>query len=108
MYTVSLQDFIGKMDVENLTPQVDVENIEISQSDVNRPALQLAGFFDYFDHHRIQIIGQVEHTYMEKQGVEKSTEMVGRIMSYKVIGSPSASTVTEQQIIMANTMTRKQ
>ncbi len=84
MYTVSLQDFIGKMDVENLTPQVDVENIEISQSDVNRPALQLAGFFDYFDHHRIQIIGQVEHTYMEKQGVEKSTEMVGRIMSYKV------------------------
>lgn len=86
MYTVSLQKFIEKMDVENLTPEVDVENIEITQSDVNRPALQLAGFFDYFDHHRVQIIGQVEHTYMEKQGVEKSAEMMGKIMSYKVPG----------------------
>ncbi|MCH5264667.1 MAG: HPr(Ser) kinase/phosphatase [Lachnospiraceae bacterium] len=86
MYTVSLQQFIDKMNVENLTPQLDVDSIEISQSDVNRPALQLAGFFDYFDHHRIQLIGQVEHTYMEKQGIEKSTEMMGQIMSYKVPG----------------------
>lgn len=86
MYTVSLENFIEKMEVENLVPDVDVENIEISQADINRPALQLAGFFDYFDHHRIQIIGQVEHTYMEKQGIEKSVEMIGKIMSYKVPG----------------------
>ena len=84
MYTVSLEKFIEKMNVENLTPEVDIENIEISQTDMNRPALQLAGFFDYFDNHRVQIIGQVEHTYMEKQGVEKSAEMIGKIMSYKV------------------------
>ena len=74
MYTVSLENFIEKMKVENLVP------------DINRPALQLAGFFDYFDHHRIQLIGQVEHTYMEKQGIEKSAEMMGKIMSYKVPG----------------------
>ena len=58
--------------------------IKITQSDINRPALQLAGFFDYFDHHRVQIIGHVENTYMEKQGLEYSVEMMGRIMSYKV------------------------
>lgn len=84
MYTVSLQKFAEKMDIENLTPDIDIENIEISQSDINRPALQLAGFFDYFDHHRIQVIGQVEHTFMEKQGDVVSTEMMGKIMSYKV------------------------
>lgn len=84
MYTVSLKKFIEKMEVENLTPEVDIDSIEIAQSDMNRPALQLAGFFDYFDNHRVQIIGQVEHTYMEKQGVEKSAEMIGKIMSYKV------------------------
>ena len=54
------------MKVKNLTPDVDISAIEITQSDVNRPALQLAGFFDYFDHHRIQIIGQVEHTYIKQ------------------------------------------
>ena len=84
MYTVDLQDCIDKMDLECLTPDVDVSKIEISSPDINRPALQLAGFFDYFDHHRVQIIGHVENTYMEKQGLEYSVEMMGRIMSYKV------------------------
>ena len=84
MYTVDLQDCIDKMDLECLTPDVDVSKIKITQSDINRPALQLAGFFDYFDHHRVQIIGHVENTYMEKQGLEYSVEMMGRIMSYKV------------------------
>ena len=86
MYTVSLKNFIEKMGVKNLTPEVDLDACEITQADINRPALQLAGFFDYFDHHRIQIIGQVEHTYMEKQGIEKSAEMTRKIMSYKVPG----------------------
>ena len=84
MYTVSLNEFIKKMKVVNLTPEVDIENIEITQTDTNRPALQLADFFDYFDNHRVQIIGQVEYTYMEKIGVEKSAQMLGKIMSYKV------------------------
>lgn len=84
MYKVALQDCIEKMNLECLTPDVNIEEIEITQSDVNRPALQLAGFFDYFDHHRVQIIGHVENTYMEKQGMEYSVEMMGRIMSYKV------------------------
>ena len=84
MYKVALQECIEKMNLECLTAVVTIEEIEITQSDVNRPALQLAGFFDYFDHHRVQIIGHVENTYMENQGMEYSVEMMGRIMSYKV------------------------
>ena len=64
MYTVDLQDCIDKMDLECLTPDVDISQIKITQSDINRPALQLAGFFDYFDHHRVQIIGHVENTFL--------------------------------------------
>lgn len=86
MYTVALESFVEKMNVKNLTPNVKLEGRQITQADINRPALQLAGFFDYFDHHRIQIIGQVEHTYMEKQGIEKSAAMMEKIMSYKVPG----------------------
>lgn len=37
MYTVSLNEFIKKMKVVNLTPEVDIENIEITQTDTNRP-----------------------------------------------------------------------
>ena len=77
MYTVALQECIDKMNLECLTPEVELEDIKITQSDINRPALQLAGFFDYFDHHRVQIIGHVENTYMENQGMDYSTEMMG-------------------------------
>ena len=84
MYTVKLIDFVEKMKVRNLTPDIEIEDIEITQADVNRPALQLAGFFDYFDHHRIQIIGHVEATYMKKQGMEHSVGMFEKILSYHV------------------------
>ena len=84
MYTVALQECIDKMNLECLTPEVELEDIKITQSDINRPALQLAGFFDYFDHHRVQIIGHVENKYMENKGMDYSKEMMGRIMSYKV------------------------
>ena len=49
MYSVPLSELIEKMGLENLTPEIDTENILIKHIDVNRPALQLAGFFDYFD-----------------------------------------------------------
>lgn len=84
MYSVTLDEFVDKMGVESLTPEVDTSEIEITQADINRPALQLAGFFDYFDHHRIQIIGHVEATYMIKQGIEKSKEVFGKILGYHV------------------------
>ena len=84
MDTVSIKKFVDHMECKALTCEDKLSDIKITQSDINRPALQLAGFFDYFDHHRVQIIGQVEYTYMEKQGIEKSAEMMERIMSYKV------------------------
>ncbi len=84
MDTVSIRRLVDHQELKILTCEERMDDIRITQSDINRPALQLAGFFDYFDHHRVQIIGQVEYTFMEKQGIEKSTEMMEQIMSYKV------------------------
>ncbi|MEE3467136.1 MAG: HPr(Ser) kinase/phosphatase [Eubacterium sp.] len=84
MDTVSIRRLVDHQELKILTCEERMDDIKITQTDINRPALQLAGFFDYFDHHRVQIIGQVEYTYMEKQGIEKSTEMMEQIMSYKV------------------------
>lgn len=84
MYTVAITKLIDKMELENLTPEIDLEDITISQSDVNRPALQLAGYFDYFDCNRIQVVGHVENSYLETIGLEKETEMMRKIMEHKV------------------------
>lgn len=80
-YSVSMKELIDKLHLENCTPEVNIQNIQINQTDVNRPALQLAGFFDYFDSSRIQIIGHVEHTYMQQKGKEHSLAMMEKIMT---------------------------
>lgn len=79
-YKVALKDMISKMELENQTPDVSVDNTFLTQTEVNRPALQLAGYFDYFDSGRIQIIGHVENTYMQQKGLEHSLKMMERIM----------------------------
>jgi len=71
--SVPLCNLIEKMNLENLTPEVDVAGIELTMPDINRPALQLAGFMEDFDRDRIQIIGNVEHSYLKSQpdGMER-------------------------------------
>lgn len=80
-YHVSLKDLIEHFHLENCIPEMDVEDILITQTEVNRPALQLAGYFDYFDSSRIQLIGHVEHAYMQQKGIEHSAVMMERIMA---------------------------
>lgn len=84
MYTVGLNKLIEKMNLENCTPELDTKKIKISQPDVNRPALQLAGFFDYFDSDRVQIIGHVENAYMQKMSDDHGLKVISKLLDYKV------------------------
>lgn len=84
MYTVELTKLVEKMDLVNLTPEIDITPILLSQPEVNRPALQLAGFFDYFNYDRVQIIGNVEHAYMERMEKDHGTGIMKQLMSHKI------------------------
>ena len=65
MSSVTVSALIEKMKLENLTPDIDVSKIKITQPDINRPALQIAGYLEHFETGRVQIIGFVEYTYMQ-------------------------------------------
>ena len=65
MQTVGLTTLVEKLKLKNLTPEIDMANIEITTPDINRPALQMAGYFDHFASERVQIIGYVEYTYLK-------------------------------------------
>lgn len=84
MYTVQLSSLIDKMKLENLTPEINTAHIKISQPDVNRPALQLSGFFDYFDSERVQVIGNVENSYMHHMERDHGYEILSKLMDCKV------------------------
>ena len=84
MATVSLHRLIEKMKLENLTPELDLEKNKITQPDINRPALQLAGYFEHFDATRLQIIGFVEYTYLEGLEEARKREVYDRLFSYEI------------------------
>ncbi|HKM03346.1 MAG TPA: HPr(Ser) kinase/phosphatase [Lachnospiraceae bacterium] len=81
MSSVSLIKIIDKMKLENLTPDIDISKIKINQPDINRPALQLAGYFEHFEETRLQIIGFVEYTYMEGLPDERKEEVYRLLLS---------------------------
>ena len=69
------------MQLENLTPEIPVKGITITQPDINRPALQLAGYFEHYEATRLQIIGFVEYTYMQGLTVERKNEIYEKLLS---------------------------
>lgn len=78
---VSLIDIIDKMKLENLTPELDITKAKVNQPDINRPALQMAGYFEHFEATRLQIIGFVEYTYMQGLPDERKKDIYSRLLS---------------------------
>jgi len=84
MDNVELLKVIEKFELESLTPEVDPTQILVTQPDVNRPALQLAGYYDHFDSERIQIIGYVEFTYMQQLSEEERNTTYNNLLNYNI------------------------
>ncbi|MCI8534975.1 MAG: HPr(Ser) kinase/phosphatase [Hungatella sp.] len=81
MYGVTIAELIVKMKLKNVTPEIDAEKVVLSHPDVNRPALQLAGFFDHFDKDRVQIIGFVEQEYLRQMDPDRKKEMYDKLLA---------------------------
>lgn len=78
---VELQEIVEKMDLRNLTPDIDMSERKVEVPDINRPALQLAGYFDHFDSDRVQLIGYVEYSYLEKLSQDRKEELYEQLLS---------------------------
>lgn len=83
-YKVKLSKIIDRFHLENLTPEVDTTKIYVKVPDVNRPALQFAGYFKDFDPNRIQLVGNVEYGFLEMHEDEFIHEMTSRMFHYKI------------------------
>lgn len=81
MASVSIAKIIERFHLENLTPEIDLEGIKITQPDINRPALQLAGYFEHYEATRLQIIGFVEYTYMNSLEQHRKADIYEQLLS---------------------------
>lgn len=84
MSSVKITSLVEKMNLKNVTPDIDLTEKYITVPDINRPALQLTGYFDYFDSERVQIIGYVEYTYLQTLTEERKKEMYTQLLSYGI------------------------
>ncbi len=81
MSGAKLTSIIEKLELTNYTEKLNLEDRIISTKEVNRPALQLNGFYEHFEKDRIQIIGNVEAAYLSQKTEEEKQEIWDRFLS---------------------------
>ena len=77
MEGAKLSKIAKKFNLKNFTEKLDLNEHYVLIADVNRPALQLNGFYEHFEEDRVQLIGMVEQAYLSKMTREE------RIKNYR-------------------------
>ncbi len=85
-FSVTMGTIVEEMKLEKLYYTEEMDEIKVVCSNVNRPGLQLVGFFEYFDTDRIQIIGKVETTYLAEMEPEKRKDVLSKLFSSGIPG----------------------
>ena len=82
-FTVPLTKIIKEFSLETLYVPENLDELVISSNEVNRPGLQMAGYFEFFDEKRIQIIGKAEESYLENLEPQKAENRMRELFSHK-------------------------
>ncbi len=81
---VSVSKLVERLDLKEYTDGMDLRKRKIHTSDINRPALQLAGYFQHFDSSRVQVIGNVEYFYTKQIEDDVRIAMYEELLSYDI------------------------
>lgn len=83
-YSVKLKTLVEEHELTPLHISKDYDSIVLTTADVNRPAMQLTGFYSYFDPSRLQILGRVESTYLDTLSPEERRISFEHFMQYDI------------------------
>ena len=82
--SAKLGSLVEKFNLEVLRSGKNWEDRQITTEDVNRPGLQLTGFFDYFGEERLQVIGLVETSYLEGRTAQERRDAFDQLFQYDI------------------------
>ncbi|MBQ4154662.1 MAG: HPr(Ser) kinase/phosphatase [Clostridia bacterium] len=82
-FSVSLSKIIAEFSLEEIYLPDSPENISVVSVEVNRPGLQFAGYFEFFDSERIQVIGKSEESFFLELPLEQRQECMDKFFSKK-------------------------
>ncbi len=81
---VLLKSLLGEFDLKPVHEATDFDRLTLTVEDVNRPGLQLLGFYDHFEPARLQVIGRVEEAYLQGLTPEERFVAFDRFFSYRI------------------------
>lgn len=82
--SVSVAKIAELLDLKSFTVGVNLKKRKVKMRDVNRPALQLSGYFKHFEKSRVQIIGNVEYTYMQQMSEEEKRVRFEALLQFDI------------------------
>ena len=83
-YSVPLKRLVEEFHFAIAYRSTDFEQIRVMVDEVSRPGLPLTGFFDHFEALRLEVLGNVEMTYLEDQTAEQRLKIFDRLFAYKI------------------------
>ena len=84
MNYITLDKLIKDLELETIYRADNIEEEKITASEMNRPGLQLAGFFDKFAYERLQVLGNVEWNYSNNLPCNTRYNRFERIFEYPI------------------------
>lgn len=78
MAKVRTKDIIEKLKLELISGEEGI-NRPIMTSDLNRPGLEMAGFFEYYPAERVQLLGKTELTFYSQLSTDQKRERMDRL-----------------------------
>ena len=82
-YSVPLTRLVEEFHLEVAFASTDYDKIRLTVEDVARPGLQLSGYFDHFEPMRLQVMGNVESSYVSKLSPQDRAITFDRLFAYK-------------------------
>ena len=82
-YSIPLTALVKEFRLEVVYASADYESIRLTVEDVARPGLQLTGYFEHFEPMRLQILGNVEFSFIQKKTPQERAAIFDKFFSYK-------------------------
>ena len=82
-HSIALTTIVKEFDLQVVHAATDFESVRITVEDISRPGIQLSGYFDHFDPVRLQVMGNVEMSYLARLEEGNRAQILDRLFSYK-------------------------
>lgn len=97
-FSVPLSEIVDRLELDKVYLAENYESIRISTVEINRPGLELTGYFEFFDNKKIQVFGNTEFAYLGRFGSEAQRMVMDSIFSFGVGGDHFAAILIYQML----------